>query len=446
MGGGGGSLGVPGSAHLAAAFGARGKARPPAAWSGGGVTPARRGPAPRSSRRGRELTCRRNRATAACQSSAPPAAPPRVEGPGRPRPASSPSAAQSGEDDATDGGVARREVRAGGGTRRGRLPKAQLGQVSSRCAVDLSPGGSRRRFAFWTTVPAAQQREQGASGSCFLTLSSAGSLSACALNFFRLKLEETREVQNLRKRPNGVSAVALLVGEKVQEETTLVDDPFQMKTGGMVDMKKLKERGKDKISEEEDLHLGTSFSAETNRRDEDADMMKYIETELKKRKGIVEHEEQKVKPKNAEDCLYELPENIRVSSAKKTEEMLSNQMLSGIPEVDLGIDAKIKNIISTEDAKARLLAEQQNKKKDSETSFVPTNMAVNYVQHNRFYHEELNAPIRRNKEEPKARPLRVGDTEKPEPERSPPNRKRPANEKATDDYHYEKFKKMNRRY
>lgn len=66
--------------------------------------------------------------------------------------------------------------------------------------------------------------------------------------------------------------------------------------------------------------------------------MKYIETELKKRKGIVENEEQKVKLKNAEDSLYELPENIRVSSAKKTEEMLSNQMLSGIPEVDLGIE------------------------------------------------------------------------------------------------------------
>ncbi|XP_040387489.1 telomere length and silencing protein 1 homolog isoform X2 [Cygnus olor] len=261
-----------------------------------------------------------------------------------------------------------------------------------------------------------------------------------------LKLEEAKEVQSLRKRPNGVSAVALLVGEKLQEEATLVDDPFKIKSGGMVDMKKLKERGKDRINEEEDLNLGTSFSAETNRRDEDADMMKYIETELKKRKGIVENEEQKVKLKNAEDSLYELPENIRVSSAKKTEEMLSNQMLSGIPEVDLGIDAKIKNIISTEEAKAKLLAEQQNKKKDSETSFVPTNMAVNYVQHNRFYHEELNAPVRRNKEEPKPRPLRVGDTERPEPERSPPNRKRPPNEKATDDYHYEKFKKMNRRY
>lgn len=148
--------------------------------------------------------------------------------------------------------------------------------------------------------------------------------------------------------------------------------------------------------------------------------MKYIETELKKRKGLVEAEEQKVKVKNAEDHLYELPENIRVNSAKKTEEMLSNQMLSGIPEVDLGIEyalkifktdrayyfdfriyrkdssvlpiagfcdsfssAKIKNIIFTEDAKAKLLAEQRNKKKDQGTSFVPTNIAVNYVQHNR---------------------------------------------------------------
>lgn len=150
--------------------------------------------------------------------------------------------------------------------------------------------------------------------------------------------------------------------------------------------------------------------------------MKYIETELKKKKGQVEAEEQKIKVKNAEDHLYELPENIRVNSAKKTEEMLSNQMLSGIPEVDLGIEyaedymilfiiwflflkfnlrpayavllnyaclcnyfpsAKIKNIISTEEAKAKLLAEQRNKKKDHGTSFVPTNIAVNYVQHNR---------------------------------------------------------------
>lgn len=62
--------------------------------------------------------------------------------------------------------------------------------------------------------------------------------------------------------------------------------------------------------------------------------------------------------------------------------MLSNQMLSGIPEVDLGIEAKIKNIEATEEAKLKLLWEQRNKK-DIPSQFVPTNMAVNFVQHNR---------------------------------------------------------------
>ncbi|KAK2902283.1 hypothetical protein Q8A73_012029 [Channa argus] len=275
----------------------------------------------------------------------------------------------------------------------------------------------------------------------------------------RSKLAEAKELQSLRRRQNGISVTALLVGEKLPQEDEIDNDPFKLKTGGVVDMKKVKDRNRDMTEDETELNLGTSFSAETNRRDEDADMMKYIETELKKKKGLVEAEEQKVKVKNAEDHLYELPESIRVNSAKKTEEMLSNQMLSGIPEVDLGIElsvrdffpsAKIKNIIQTEEAKAKLLAEQRNKKKDNGTSFVPTNIAVNYVQHNRFYHEDVNAPQRhhRHREEPKARPLRVGDTEKPGPEASsPPNyRKRPNNEKATDDYHYEKFKKMNRRY
>jgi len=46
-----------------------------------------------------------------------------------------------------------------------------------------------------------------------------------------------------------------------------------------------------------------------------------------------------VRPKNADDALYELPDHINVqTSRKKTEDMLSNQMLSGIPEIELGIE------------------------------------------------------------------------------------------------------------
>ena len=66
-----------------------------------------------------------------------------------------------------------------------------------------------------------------------------------------------------------------------------------------------------------------------------------------------------------------------------SEEMLSNQMLSGIPEVDLGIEAKISNIEATEAAKQAVIDEQRNKKSKEPTEMVPTNMAVNFMLHSR---------------------------------------------------------------
>lgn len=113
--------------------------------------------------------------------------------------------------------------------------------------------------------------------------------------------------------------------------------------------------------------------------------MKYIEEQLKKKKGL------EVDSKDGESNKYltpeeaailALPAHLRESSTKKSEEMLSNQMLNGIPEVDLGIDAKIKNIEATEEAKQKLLADQRSKK-DLPSQFVPKNYAVNFVQHNR---------------------------------------------------------------
>ena len=36
--------------------------------------------------------------------------------------------------------------------------------------------------------------------------------------------------------------------------------------------------------------------------------------------------------------LYKLPDKYQVDDSKRSEDMLSNQMLSGIPEVDLGLE------------------------------------------------------------------------------------------------------------
>ncbi|XP_046390443.1 telomere length and silencing protein 1 homolog isoform X1 [Ischnura elegans] len=265
----------------------------------------------------------------------------------------------------------------------------------------------------------------------------------------RAKLEEMKSLQKLRRRPNGVSIVGLALGKKVSvEEEISVNDPFKTKTGGMIDMGALKS-GKIKRNDDAyDTGIGTQFSAETNTRDEDEEMMKYIEEQLSKRKGqkkssgegevVVNEASKYLSPEEA--ALQSVPDHLRASSTQRSEEMLSNQMLSGIPEVDLGIDAKIRNIEATEEAKLKLLWERHSKK-DGPSQFVPTNMAVNFVQHNRFNIEESGPPAKKSKNVDPKKLVVVGS----EP-LDRPRRVRVAGEKATDDYHYEKFKKQFRRY
>lgn len=96
--------------------------------------------------------------------------------------------------------------------------------------------------------------------------------------------------------------------------------------------------------------------------------------------------------KSKEDALYELPEKLKVKSQlKQSEEMLSNQMLSGIPEVNLGIQAKIRNIEATEEAKMKMIEERRNKKDQGPSIMVPTNVAVDFMQHNRCKYSIRNS-------------------------------------------------------
>ncbi|KAH7984503.1 hypothetical protein HPB52_022141 [Rhipicephalus sanguineus] len=274
-------------------------------------------------------------------------------------------------------------------------------------------------------------------------------------------LQDTKEIQKLRKRPNGVSVIGLNLGKKLTpKEELVIDDPFKLKTGGMIDMKALK--GKRVTMEELDaVNLGNTFSVETNQRDEDADMMKYIEEELAKRRGRVQ--EPQPTPRNTvdeKDVLFHVPEHLRKSTSKKSEEMLSNQMLSGIPEVDLGIEERIRNIEATEEAKLKLIRDRMARK-ERETSFVPTNMAVNFVQHNRFNIDDgnrtrhLRRPVR-EKEPPPPKPVVVIAEAEGVADQIPGRQGRGGkgssrsrgndDEKATDDFHFEKFKKQFRRY
>nr|CAG4650542.1 EOG090X0F7F [Sida crystallina] len=260
------------------------------------------------------------------------------------------------------------------------------------------------------------------------------------------KLEETKEIQKLRQRPHGVSISALALGKKIStEDEVLSNDPFKTQTGGMADMKAIK-TGKVSNSNVDDAYdtgIGTQFSVETNTRDEDAEMMKYIEEQLARRKGLEKEEDNKSnKYMTPEEVAFmSVPEYLRnSSSSNRSEEMLSNQMLSGIPEVDLGIEAKIKNIEATEEAKQKLLQERL-KKKDGPSLFVPTNMAVNFVQHNRFNIEE-SGPNRKRRHETIKHDVGAPSGLVKRAENMGGKKE---SDKASDDFYFEKFRRQFRR-
>lgn len=264
------------------------------------------------------------------------------------------------------------------------------------------------------------------------------------------KIQETKEKQKLRERPYGVPGYLATGKKNTLEEGITAKDPFNVKNGGMVNMQALKS-GKLKAASDDayDTGIGTQFSAETNIGDTDEEMMKYIEEQLKQRKGLHtdknDYGESSIYLTPEDAAILSLPKHLRENYSKKSEEMLSNQMLNGIPEVDLGIDAKIKNIEATEEAKQKLINDQKNKK-DAPSKFVPQNYAVNFVQHNRCndkfiststlfkisYYLSVNIDATNEKK----RANQSGDHQH--------SSKVP--KKATDDYHFDKFKKQFRRH
>ena len=112
--------------------------------------------------------------------------------------------------------------------------------------------------------------------------------------------------------------------------------------------------------------MASNFAKETNQRDEDAEMQKFIEEQIQKKKlaekqsmsnegeTLIDQDIKQNKFKRPEDALFDLPKYLIENTSKhRSEESLSEQMLSGIPEVDLGVSERIRNIEETERAKRK---------------------------------------------------------------------------------------------
>ncbi|KAG9072102.1 hypothetical protein KI688_006326 [Linnemannia hyalina] len=181
-----------------------------------------------------------------------------------------------------------------------------------------------------------------------------------------LSLDELIELRKYRQRPAGIAAVDLLVGDttgkKKKKDKIVAADPYKLLSGGgLVDMDEV--RRNEECESSTKSGMMNTFTKQTNALDVDKHMMKYIEDEMKKRRGEAgDAEDANEQPGNYNgdtDILDEL--GIRKTAPRPEQEgnvQLSTTMLTAIPEVDLGMDARLRNIEETEKAKRKLYEER----------------------------------------------------------------------------------------
>lgn len=181
------------------------------------------------------------------------------------------------------------------------------------------------------------------------------------------QIQNILEAQRVRQRRNGMDAVECAVGKELAKEFYRLDeDPFRMRGGRMLRLTDHQQAALNASIIEADIK--EQFKKETLLRDEHEEMRRYVESRLKKEqlfektRNIDEgSDEQQPDSKRAkfmapeDEILFNAAERVKKYTSKRSEELLSNQMLVGIPEVDLGIEIRMKNIEQTEQKKVEML-------------------------------------------------------------------------------------------
>ncbi|KAJ1975816.1 hypothetical protein H4R34_004195 [Dimargaris verticillata] len=180
----------------------------------------------------------------------------------------------------------------------------------------------------------------------------------------RLALDDLLTLRRLRRKQAGVDVDTLSKGDRRSKK----HKAHQQQQQQQQDTSNLKEdENADDEGTAKPTVLGT-FTTQSNALDVDKHMMAYIEQEMKRRRREGQgnssdedgYEDANTKPlvasRNLHDELYQLPAHLQVESQpiKEGSALLSSALLSAIPEVDLGIESKLRNIESTEQAKRQV--------------------------------------------------------------------------------------------
>ncbi|GAU23893.1 hypothetical protein TSUD_35630 [Trifolium subterraneum] len=245
----------------------------------------------------------------------------------------------------------------------------------------------------------------------------------------RLALEEIKLLQKQRERKSGIPATLTLQQSQPGVSSGLATKPVDKNDGGG--------DGGDK----DDLVLQDTFAQETAVMDEDPNMVKYIEQELAKKRGrnIDADDQVENELKRAEDELYTIPDHLKVK--KRNSEESSTQWTTGIAEIQLPIEYKLKNIEETEAAK-KLLQEKRLMVGRAKSDFsIPSSYSADYFQRGRDYAEKLR------REHPELYKDRSQQDDSSASKQTDSNSDAPGavqRQAATDQFMLERFKKRER--
>ncbi|KAI6152382.1 hepatocellular carcinoma-associated antigen 59-domain-containing protein [Pisolithus tinctorius] len=247
-----------------------------------------------------------------------------------------------------------------------------------------------------------------------------------------LPLSELLELRKLRRSRQGIDVQKLSRGDAKRKKRRDIDEDEHHDIGGLKPGAKLDDEDGGIDAKARRAVRTNNFTQQTNTVDVDKHMMAYIEENLMIRSRPPDPSESKSKDPSAQD-EFTLSERWKIEKkiANEGSVTASMSMLTAIPEVDLGMDTRLKNIEETEKAKRQVAEERKEHKKvdNDEEHLVAT----------RFYRPHLkqksDAEIMRN-----AKLQAMG---LPVPEERRPRNDRP--QMATDDIVMERFKKRMRR-
>ncbi|KAG8865154.1 hypothetical protein FRB96_000043 [Tulasnella sp. 330] len=188
-------------------------------------------------------------------------------------------------------------------------------------------------------------------------------------------IEDLIALRKLRKLRQGIDAAKLTQGEVKKKRRRVEEEEPQHglqkpATGQTADPAEDDDDPTDDEAKARKIVRSNNFTQQTDKLDVDKHMMAYIEENMKAARGEssndFQEEDEEVYDPHAQ--LYHIDERYKIKKQVMEEGSVTSSvaMLTAIPEVDLGIDTRLRNIEDTEKAKRMVEEEKKSRRNDQD--------------------------------------------------------------------------------